>query len=173
MKFTTLNLALLATTAMAASIPREEQPQIVLADVTTDQLGHQQPQPTSSPSSPEEERIHGAGMTMLTTTVTKTKTATIAMTTATVFRTETATPTAQPSSSSPHWSWTSLSNWLFGSSRAGHCAGGNSAAGLGGLEGIKPNLLAEGMGCFCSAGSVCCYNSNAQVMCNYGTCGVI
>ncbi|KAK4210664.1 hypothetical protein QBC37DRAFT_29427 [Rhypophila decipiens] len=167
MRFTTLNLALLATTAMAASIPREEQPQIVLAD-------HQQPQPTSSPSSPEEERTHGAGMTMLTTTVTKTKTATIAMTTATVIRTETATPTAQPSSSSsPHWSWTSLSNWLFGSSRAGHCAGGNSATGLSGLGGIKPNLLAEGMGCFCSAGSVCCYNSNAQVMCNYGTCGVI
>lgn len=43
--------------------------------------------------------------------------------------------------------------------------------GMGGL--IDPKRLAGGMGCFCSGGSVCCYNSNAQIMCNYGNCGVV
>ncbi|KAM7194659.1 hypothetical protein V8F20_007851 [Naviculisporaceae sp. PSN 640] len=185
MRFTVINALLVASTATAASIPRQplEQPQIVLADLARSQLDHQQAQSTPLPiPAPEEaERIRAGQTLMVTTTVTKT--ATVAMTTATVIRTETvlSTATATPnssskSSSSLHWSW-SLKNWLW---RSGHCKDKddteNEMTKLKGLEVdglIDPKRLGEGMGCFCSAGSVCCYNSNAQIMCNYGSCGVI
>ena len=158
MKFHTLNLILLAATASAVSIPRQEQ--AVLAAPPRSRLTPSATQHATeiipSPSPPPE---HLSGTTTITTTVTETET--IAITTATVLRTETetATPSAVPKPTHRGW------GWPWGDRTESHDDGIK--------KGSKSPEVHEGMGCFCSGGSICCYTSEPRLLCNYGTCGVI